>query len=187
MGRMRPSWYYQRQQQEAAAREAFRASYAGPPAGTTIESRGASTSLFYRSLLLQDGIDPLIFQTTVPNATLTLLPAADAGLLLTLTATDVAQRLRGSSVKPTRVAWFQGDPTPRYETSPWNTRYARYYTRGTNKSIPFSKATGTLDANDLRTRFNALFGAGGTRRSLLGSINGRASITFEQANLGQTT
>jgi hypothetical protein len=184
---MRPSWYYQRQQQEAAAREAYRASYAGPPQGTTIESRGTATTAYYRSLLLQDGTDPLIFSTSVPAATLALLPATDAGLLLTLGTTDVSQRLRGSGVKPTKVSWYQGDPTPRYESSPWNTRYARYYSAGTHKSSPFSKATGTLEANDLRTRFNTLFGEGGTRRSLLGAINGRASITFERANLGQTT
>lgn len=187
MGRMRQSWYYQRQQREAAAREAYQASYSGPPAGTTIDSRGPSTTVYYRSLLLQSGIDPLIFQTSVPNATLALFPVADAGLLLTLTATDIAQRLRGSGVKPTRVSWYQGDPTPRSETSPWGTSYSRYYQPGTNKSSPFSKATGTLEANDLRTRFNTLFGDGGTRRSLLGASNGRASIVFEVANLAQTT
>jgi len=187
MGRVREAWYYERQRREAAAREAYRASYAGPPAGTTVESRGPSTTVYYRSLLLQSGTDPLIFQTSVSNATLSLFPVTDSGLLLSITATDVAQRLKGSGIKPSRVSWYQGDPTPRNETSPWNTRYARYYTPGSNKSSPFSKATGTLDASDLRTRFNTLFGSGGSRRGLLGASNGRASFVFEVANLAQQT
>lgn len=187
MGRTRDPWYYERQLREANARQAYRASYTGPPAGTTIESRGPSTTAYYRSLLLQSGVDPLIFQTSVPNATLALLPVTDSGLLLTIGANDVAQRLKGSGIKPSRVSWYQGDPTPRNANSAWNTSYARYYTPGSNKSSPFSKATGTLDASDLRTRFNTLFGAGGSRRSLLGASNGRASFVFEVANLAQTT
>lgn len=187
MGRSRPAWYYQRQQQEAQAREAYRASYPGPAPGTTIESRGPATNVYYRSLLLSNGIDPLIFQTTVPNSTLSLLPVTDSGLLTSIAATEVAQRLKGSGIKPSRVSWYQGDPTPRTEQSAWNTRYARYYTPGTNKSSPFSKATGTIDASDLRTRFNTLFGEGGPRRSLLGATNGRAQFVFEVANLAQST
>lgn len=187
MGRMRPAWYLQRQTAEAVAREAYRAAYAGPAPNTTIESRGASTTVYYRSLLLQAGVDPLIFQTSVANSTLALLPVTDSGLLLTLGATDVSRPIRNSGVKPTRVAWYQGDPTPRTARSAWNTSYSRYYIPGTNRSTPFSKATGTLDASDLRTRFNTLFGEGGSRRSLLGASNGKASIVFEVANLGQQT
>lgn len=181
MGRRRPSWYYTRQAQEAQARETFLQNYAGPPANTIVEQRGASTDLFYRSLSLVSGTEHTEFIVQVPNTTLAQVTAAEAGLLTTTTGAPL--KIRGSGVKPSRAHWYQGDPTPRYETSRWNTSYIRYYSRGTHKSVPFSIATGLFDADALRDAFSGLFGPSGTKRALLGATNGRAYLELEVANL----
>lgn len=183
------SWYYARQAEQATAREAYYRNRV-PPESSAIESKGPSTDVFYRSLILLDGTDHLIFRTSVDNTTLGLLSAAEAGLLTTLGAGDVSQRMRGSGVKPTRVHWYRGATNPVRTRSAWNTSVARYYdTQGgrSHFSVPFSRATGVFNADDIADAFQALFGPGGSKRTLLGSANGRASITWERATISAQT
>lgn len=185
MGRMRPAWYYERQAQEAQARATYFQNRQPPPAGTTVEQRGASTDLFYRSLLQRSGTDSLIYKVSVLDSTLSRISAVQAGLKTTLGADEVALRLRGSGLKPTRMHWYRGKTTPTRERSPWNTSWTQYYdeTGGQSHfSIPLSKATGVFDGGDLLDAFEGLFGPTGTQRALLGATNGRAYVTMEQVS-----
>lgn len=181
MARRRPSYQLARELREANQRETFIENYTGPVQGTTVQSRGPTTELYYRSLAQSVGADRVIYKVNVDNDTLTQVPAADAGLLTTLTATQIAQRLRGSGVKPSRLHWYRGDATPTYVTSRYGTSYVRSYVPGSNRSIPFSIATGAFSADDLNDQFQILFGNGGTRRALLGAANGRAYVELERA------
>lgn len=181
MSRRRPAYRLQRELNEANARENFIENYTGPAQGTTVQSRGPTTELYYRSLAQSVGTERVIYKINVDNDTLTQVPAVDAGLLTTLTSTQVAQRLRGSGVKPSRMHWYRGDPSPIYVNSRYGTSYPRTYVPGSNRSIPFSVATGAFSADDLSDQFQILFGNGGTRRALLGASNGRAYVELERA------
>jgi hypothetical protein len=188
MGRIRPAWYYQRQAAEAQARETHFLNRTPPPAGTTVNQRGDTTQLFYRSLSLVDGTDPLIFRTDVRTATLGIVSAAQAGLKTTLANTEAALPLRGSGLVPTKLQWYKGDATPSVQRTAWNTHWTRYYQTNTHHSMPFSRATGSFTAHDLTTAFNALFGATGTvRDGALGTKNGRANLTLERAPISANT
>lgn len=184
---MRQPWYYERQAAEAQRRSDYFRNRTPPTEDRTINTRGATTDLYYRSLILLEGTDHLIYGVSVPNTTLALLPATDAGLKTTLTSGETASRIRGSGVKPTKIHWYKGRATPIRRPSAWQTSVAVYHEDNSHKSIPFSKATGNFNADDLADAFNALFGAGGTRRTLLGTTNGRASITWEQVSISAKT
>lgn len=190
MGRMRPAWYYERQANEAQARADYYRNRTPPAEDTTIETRGAMTDVYYRSLIQIEGTDHLIYKTSVPQSTLNLVPAADAGLLTTLGVGQTASRLRGSGIKPTKLHWYRGRATPIRRRTAWNTTVAVYYDDAAGQShysIPFSRTTGNFDANDLKTAFEGLFGTGGTRRSLLGAANGRAQIEWESVTVAAQT
>ena len=180
----RPAWYYNRQAARAEARETYQRTYQGPPETAAITQRGPTTEVFYRSMSLRDGTDALNFTVSVLNETLTQITATEAGLLTVLTAGEVSRGIRNSGVKPTRAHWYRGDPTPSRQTSAWGTRYTRSYAPGSHASIPFSRATAAFTPDDLRDAFTALFGPGGTKRTLLGAANGRAYLELEVANLG---
>lgn len=188
MGRARPAWYYERQAREAQARQTFLANREPPAPGGTIESRGASTSVFYRSLLIRDGTEARVFSTQARAEALTIVSAAQAGLLTTAPANTTPQPIRGSGVKPTRIHWYRGAATATRERSAWNTSWNKYYQDGTHASLPFSRTTGVFDAADLVEAFNGLFGASGSvRAQALGAQNGRAHITFERAPFSAQT
>lgn len=179
------AWELRRQADQAAAREAFFQNRT-PPESADIESRGASTDVFYRSLLLREGTDALIFRTSVPSRTLELVSAADAGLLIAAPTNSAPLRMRGSGLRPTRINWYRGTANPVRRRTAWGSSVARYYdTTGgrSHFSIPFSRATGVFDAGDLTEAFDNLFGVGGSQRALLGTQNGRASITWERASV----
>lgn len=189
MGRIKPTWYYERQAQQAEARENFYRNRV-PPEQTDIESRGAQTDVFYRSMLLLEGTDHLIFSTTVPTDTINQVTAAEAGLLTTLASGDVATRMKGSGVKPTRIHWYRGSTNPVRRRTAWNTSVARYYDTAGGRShfsIPFSRATGNFGPDDLNDAFRAMFGSGGSKRNLLGTANGRAYIRWETATVSAQT
>lgn len=186
MGRVKPAWFYQRKATAAEAREDYlRNNPPAPPTGA-IEQRGASTDLFYRSLTLTDGTNPLIFQVSVPDDTLQLLSATQLGLLEALGVDDVALRLRGSGIKPSRVHWYAGAATPTRSRTAWGTSVVKYYDDRVY-SAPFSQRVGTFSAQDLRTNFDALFAPGGTERALLGARNGRAWLDLEASPMAYTT
>lgn len=187
MGRIRPSWYYERQAREANAREAFRTNYSGPPEGTTINSRPPTTTVYYRSLLVKDGTDHRTFLTSVANPTLAIVSAASAGLLTVAPVGETILPLRGSGITPSKASWYAGDSNPVYESSDWGTRYARYYQPGTHKSIPISDDAGEFTPQDVMARFNLLFGVGGSARAALGAQNGRAQLTLERLSIAQLT
>lgn len=188
MGRMRQPWYYERQAAEAQRRADYFRNRTPPTEDRTIDTRGATTDLYYRSLIQKSGTDHLLYAVSVPNSTLTLLPAADAGLqTLAQIGTAVPQRLRGSGVKPTKIHWYKGRATPIRRNSAWNTSVAIYHEEGSHKSIPFSDASGEFTAQDLQDKFESLFGSGGSRRTLLGTANGRAYITWEQVSVSAKT
>jgi hypothetical protein len=185
MARMRPAWYYERQAQQAQARADYYRNYVPPAEDATIESRGASTDLYYHSLIQMNGTDHVMYKVSVPNATLTLLPAADAGLATT-PGTATPLRLRGSGLKPTKIHWYRGRATAIRRRTAWNTSVAVYYDDQGGRShfsIPFSQATGVFQPDDLKQQFETLFGPSGTRRNLLGAVNGRAYIEWERATI----
>lgn len=183
MGRLKPAYYYQKKATEAQARADYYRTRPAPTTGTTVNTRGPATPLYYRSMLLRAGINPLIYAVSVDNDTLQGVTAAQAGLLTELADGDVALRMRGSGVKPTRLHWMRGDTTPTRVRTDWNTSWTRYYTAGggSHKSMPFSRATGAVTPTELQDAFDGLFGASGTKRSLLGTANGRAYLEFERA------
>lgn len=189
MARIKPAYLLARQAQIAQAREDYLRT--NPPSASTgaIESRGASTTLYYRSLALTDGTNPLIFDVNVFNDTLALIPAADLGLMETLGVGEISLRLRGSGVKPTRIHWFEGASTPVPSVTPWGSRVVRYYdnTGQSHFSAPFSERTGAFTASALRENFLELFGVGGPRRGLLGLKNGRAWMELERAPISVNT
>lgn len=180
----RPAWHYRRQAQRAEARETFLANYEGPPVDAAVQQRGPASPVFYRSMALVGGAEHQAYTTNVDDDTLTQVTAAEAGLLETLPTGESANRLRGSGIKPTRAHWYRGDATPTRETSRWGTRWTRYYTAGSHRSIPFSRPSGLFTPDDLRDQFTLLFGPTGTKRALLGASNGRAYLELEIANLG---
>ena len=185
----KPAWLYERQARNARARQDFFQNRT-PPESTTIQSKGPQTEVFYRSMILLDGTSSLIFRTSVDAATLGLLSAAEAGLLETLGSDDVATPLKGSGVKPTRLHWYRGTTTPTRRRTDWGTSVARYYdTQGgrSHYSVPFSKTTGVITADDLMLRFYTLFGNGGSKKQLLGAQNGRAHLTWETAVVAAAT
>lgn len=188
MGRARPAWYYERQAREANARQQFLANREPPEPGGTIESRGASTDVFYRSLLIRDGLESRVYKTQARAEALTIVSAAQAGLLTAAPTNVTPQPVRGSGLRPTRIHWYRGAATATRERSPWNTSWNKYYQEGTHASLPFSRASGAFDAADLVEAFNGLFGASGTvRAQALGAQNGRAHITFERAPFSAQT
>lgn len=190
MARMRPAWYYERQAQEAQARSDYFRNRTPPAEDTTIETRGQSTDVYYRSLIQLSGTDPLIYATSVYNSTLALITATEAGLATTLGSGETASRLRGSGVRPTKIHWYKGRATPIRRRTDWNTSVAVYYDDSAARShysVPFSRATGNFDANDLKVAFNALLGPSGTKRSVLGAANGRAYIEWERASVSART
>lgn len=189
MGGPKKAWYYERQAREAKARETYFANREVPESAT-ITPRGASQTLYYRSLLQLQGTEHLIYSVQVPTATLALLSASDAGLKNTLATTEIALRLRGSGVRPTRLHWYRGSANPVRRRTAWGTSVARYYdsTGGrSHYSIPFSRATGNFGPDDLTEAFNGLFGASGSKRALLGEQNGRAYISWERATVSAQT
>jgi hypothetical protein len=190
MGRIKPAWYYERQAAQATARANYFRNKQPPTEGADIQSKGAMTTVFYRSLIQKSGTDHLLYSLQVPNTTLQAVSAAEAGLVTTLPANTVPLRARGSGMKPTRVHWYRGDANPRRSPTAWGTMVARYYDNAGDQShfsIPFSRAATTFEPDDLVAAFNALFGASGSKRSLLGSANGRAHITWETVTLSAQT
>lgn len=187
---MRPAWYYERQAQQAQARADYYRNRTPPAEDTTIESRGAMTDVFYRSLTQVGSTDHLIYSTAVPAATLTLVSAAEAGLMTALGTGETASRLRGSGVRPTKLHWYRGRATAIRRRTAWNTSVSVYYddTSGqSHYSIPFSKASGPFSPDDLKDAFMALFGPSGTKRSLMGAVNGRAYIEWERSTVSART
>jgi hypothetical protein len=188
MSRMRPAWYYERQAQEAQRRADYFRNRTPPTEDRNIESRGAMTDVYYRSLIQIEGTDHLVYETSVRTSTLSIVSAAQAGLLTTLGTGVTANRLRNSGLKPTKIHWYKGRANPIVRPTAWQTNVAIYHEDGTHRSMPFSRATGNFDANDLKVAFEGLFGAGGSvRATALGSANGRAYITWEQVSVSAQT
>lgn len=184
MGRMKPAWYYQRQAQEAQARAQYYATRQ-PPEDATVTPRGATSSAYYRSLNLKLGTEPLIIKVNILQSTLNLVSMGDAGLKSTLATTESAVSRRLLRMSPSRIYWYEGDPTPTVARTAYGTRYIRYYRKGqnTHRSIPVSKATGAITAADIQSQFNTLFGPGGSKLSLLGTSNGRAWLNLEKVSV----
>lgn len=185
MSGVRPSWYYERQATIANAREAYRRNNPPTPP-TTVRSRGAATPVWYRSLALVDGTDHRVFKTSVDADTLSIVPIATAGLLATAPADTAIFSLRGSGVTPTKLCWQKGVATPTRVRTAWGSSYIKYYEGNNNDtvrshySMPFSRATGTFSAADLREAFETIMG-GGLRTTMLGAENGRAYLQLERA------
>lgn len=180
MGRIKPAYYYERQLAITNARDTYLRNNPPPVNPGPIASRGATVDRFYRSMTLLSGAAPIIFGVKVPVATETLVTAAQLGLMTVLGAGEVALRLRGSGVKPSKICWYAGDTTPTRESSPWGSKWNKYYA-DKHYSAPFSRASGTVTATELRQAFEALFGTGGSKRGLLGPANGRAWLELESA------
>jgi len=186
MARIKKAWYYERQAAQATARENYYKNRVPPEEDATITTRGAMTEVFYRSLIQLSGTNHIIYKVSVPTSILSSVSAADAGLKTTLESTETALRLKGSGVRPTKIKWYRGSANPVRKRTAWNTMSARYYdTTGARShfSIPFSRATGNFGPDDLSDAFIGLFGPSGTKRSLLGTANGRAYIEWEKVTV----
>ncbi|MBD2425260.1 hypothetical protein [Phormidium sp. FACHB-1136] len=188
---LKQPWYYTRQATIAQARQAYFANK-GPSTPGPIEQRGASTTLYYRSLALRVGAEPMIFSVNVSESTLALVTAAELGLKTTLGAGEAALRLRGTGIKPSRVHWYKGETTPVRTSTPWGSSVSRYYENSggqSHYSAPFSQASGAFTAADLFDDFEAIFGTveGSKRAALLGTKNGRAWLELERAPMSFMT
>lgn len=187
MARRRSVAALQRELNEAQARAAYITNNPGPAVGTQVQSRGASRSLYYRSLIMGSGASRTIYTVNVLAATAAIMTPAQAGLKETLETTESTNRLRGSGVKPTRAHWYRGEATPNYVRSRYGTTYARTYVQGSHRSMPFSIVTGDFSADDLADSFRTLFFGSGALRSQLGAANGRAYLEFERAPISENT
>lgn len=169
----------------AAARQAREAEIqrrraAARPAGQTVQSRGPSTQLFYRSLLRKlDATTHLAYACEVRNDALQGVGGFAAVGLLETIGTDMNMGSMRKEILPSRAFWYEGDATPVTQRSAWGTSWSRYYGTGTHRSCPISKGSGAFDSRDIRTTFTGLFGPGGSARSQMGTQNGRAYLRLE--------
>ncbi|MCU0534232.1 MAG: hypothetical protein MUD14_10095 [Hydrococcus sp. Prado102] len=194
MGRRKPAWLQEREFNKATARETYYRTRT-PTTSTTVNSR-KQVQLFYRSMFMKIGAEPLIYAVRPTEAAITAIGgAADAGLLAAMPATAGAQTaplsIRGSGVTPSKACWYKGASAPVGDTTPWSSRWIRYYdkpaTGQSHFSVPFSKATGAVTSADLQGAFNALFGPTGSKKALLGDENGRAWLQLERAPLAYSS
>lgn len=188
---LKQPWYYTRQATIAQARQTYFANKT-PSAPGPIQQRGASQTLFYRSLALRLGANPAIFRVNVPDSTIALVTAAELGLKVELDTTESALSIRGTGVKPSKIHWYKGEATPVRTTTPWGSSVSRYYDDAGDQShysAPFSQASGAFTAADLFDDFEAIFGTGtgNKRATLLGTRNGRAWLELERAPMSFMT
>lgn len=180
MGR-KPAWYLERQLQEAQARENYYKNYVPPESGA-VQQRDKTTA-YYRSLNIKAGTEHIAFKIEVGTTSLTAIGGVAACGLLANPEADTAPLPARNNVKPSRITWYAGKATPTVGRTEWNTRKVTYYDKVGDQShfsVPVSKATGAFTSQDLISTFNGLFGASGSKRSLLGAKNGRAWIDLEE-------
>lgn len=181
MGRIKPAWEYERLAAERKRREDY---LKNKPRSTNTAVQGRDeVTRYYRSALLKDGTNHELYKIRVDNAALTLLGAGRTpalGLLTAVPEGEIAMRLRGSGLKPSRISWYKGAASPVASTTPWGTRVSRYYDRQGNRShysAPISKGTGAFTLADVVTAFNTIVANDTT--TLLGAENGRAWLDLE--------
>lgn len=197
MGRRKPAWLQEREFKRATDKENYYKSRT-PTQSTTVKDRKQVT-LLYRSLFMKIGAEPLIYTVRPSEASVTgamgIGSAAAAGLLTTMPVAPGGQTvplsIRGSGVTPSKASWYKGAAIPVGDTTPWSSRWIRYYdkpaTGQSHFSVPFSKASGAVNSAELQAAFTALFGPSGSKKDLLGNENGRAWLTLEQAPLSYST
>lgn len=185
MGRIKPAWYYEKQATEAKAREEFYRNRK-PTDSTTVKKR-SRRSMFYRSLFLKNGTEASYLKVSVSEAALSLLSAANAGLLAELPEGKFAYPIRGTGIKPTMISWYKGATTATAKKTSWGSRWIQYYDKTGDQShysLPYSLTTGNVTAAALRAGFDGLFNSNdGTQKSLLGEDNGRAWLDLESVPL----
>jgi hypothetical protein len=181
MGRIRPAWEYEKLAGERKRREDY---LKNKPRSTNAVVQGRKeVSRFYRSALLKDGTNHELYKIRVDEAALTLLGAGrtpSLGLLTTVPDGEIAMRLRGSGLTPSRLHWYKGTATPAATTTPWGTRVLRYYDKQGSRShysAPVSKATGAFTLADVISAFNTITAT--DPATLLGAENGRAWLDLE--------
>jgi hypothetical protein len=194
MGRIRPAWYYQRQAQEAQARENYYTNRQYQANQGAVRQRPETVTRFYRSMTQFDGSEHKVFQVTLSQPSHEAA-GGDSGLgLLTTAPTGLTiQSLRGTRIKPSTVKWYRGTGTPTRKTTAWNTQYIKYYSDSdgpggsqSHYQAPISKATGSFNAQDIQSAFRAMFeGSAGEGR--LGTENGSARLELERAPITATT
>lgn len=190
MGRRRTGAELEEMARIARAREAARRQ-ATVAANRPYRRRGTQTDAFYRSMLRFRGADRLIYGVSVDANTLGnggLLSLSDAGLMASSTTGGIfVGSIRGSGIKPTKVSWYYGDETPTVERTAWGSRWIKRYDVSTagqsHRSTPFSDPAGDISVTGLTTRFQALFGPGGTKRNATLGAGGQATLTFERGNV----
>jgi hypothetical protein len=149
-------------------------------------------------MLRRSGNDRAVFLVTVdanivaapggaPGGGDSIVTVAQAGLLNEVQPTDgvFVGPIRKSGTKPTKISWYYGNATAVTEFTPWQTRWIRFYDENiggqSHRSTPFSKATGDITSENLRTGFIELFGPTGTVRQRALGERGKAMLTFENA------
>jgi hypothetical protein len=187
MARIKPSYYYERQAEEAKKREVYYRTPRPPkPTNTAVKQR-ENDKIFYRSLNQKIGTDSIVYGIFVTRAALALVTPAQAGLLLvepTTAGVVVLNRPRGFF--PSVAKWYKGVATPSYVQTKYQTSYPRYSEKNTTGqssfSMPISVETGEVTAAKVEAAYKAIFNPGGTANvTLLGAKNGRASLTLEKS------
>lgn len=193
MGRIKPAWEYEKLAAERKRREDY---LKNKPRSTNAVVQGRKeVTRYYRSVLLKTGAgEHDLFRVRVDEAALTLLGAGrtpSLGLLETEPVgptAPVAQRLRGSGLKVSRIHWYKGQQTPSASTTPWGTRVARYYDRQGSRShysAPISKSSGAIAISDIMDAFKTITNT--NTADLLGVENGRAWLDLETVAIAKSS
>lgn len=187
MATIKPSWYYEKQAAEAAKRETYYRTARPPkPPGTAVVQR-PTRQIYYRSLNQKANNESIIYSMQANEAALTAVTAAKAGITTTApTGTTDIVLPRPKGFFPTRANWYKGTATPATATTPYQTSYPRYYDKAagvqSHFSIPMSMVTGEVTVAGIKLLFDAIFNPGGVANTtLLGTKNGRASLTLEKS------
>lgn len=189
MGRREPAWMIERRLNRARDREEYLKNNPPQPSGT-IEQMNFATK-YYRSLFLKsDATTHRWF--TVETDTVAFAKIGDVllGVLDDLPDGEQPAMSARGIVLPTRAFWYKGTATPDHGTSPWGSKWAKYYAEDGGRShysAPLSKATGAFTFNDIVTSFNAIFADDTRKGELLGAKNGRAWLRPEDVSFSVTT
>lgn len=187
MARIKPSYYYERQADEAKKREVYYRTPRPPKAANTAVKQRENDKIYYRSLNQKVGNDSIVYGIFVTKAALALVTPAQAGLLLVKpTTAGVVVLERPQGFFPSVAKWYKGVATPSYVTTKYQTSYPRYVDKSatgqSSFSMPISVETGEVTAQKVEAAYEAIFNpAGVANTTLLGAKNGRASLTLEKS------
>lgn len=180
--RKRDSYAIQKELDKAKKRETVKAEQrqTSPKAYT---KRADFETVFYHDPLSKTG---KIIKLQANTGALTKIGGlATVGLLATAPANTQPVSVRGLNYPILRIYWFFGDENPSAVTTKWDSRYIKYYDKDggqSHYSLPFTDETGAGTIDALITKFEGLFGATGSKKSILGA-RGQARLALGKETL----